>query len=179
MKINLQDYDTQPNKVNTRITKRVKKNKPSYAELFYGTLNIAFSLIIIIVILILNQIKSIINNLLGQNFPLETNLILFLSLLIMGLGILFEMYAIEKARDKNYLLIAFILFLLALFMTFSITFIIIKYSLNWLGIQLFGNTAIGLNNWFYLPSIVYLGYSIFNVYYSFALMQTKKQINSQ
>jgi magnesium-transporting ATPase (P-type) len=174
MKINLENYDTQPKKVNTRITKRVKKKQLSYAELFYGTLNIAFSLIIIIVILILNQIKSIINNLLGQNFPLETNLILFLSLLIMVLGVLFEIYSVEKARDKNYLLIAFILFLLALFMTFSITFIIIKYSLNWIGIQLFGNTAIGLNNWFYLPSIVYLGYSIFNVYYSFALMQREK-----
>ncbi|MDK2907318.1 MAG: hypothetical protein PWQ66_1279 [Petrotoga sp.] len=177
MKVNIEDYYKRTNQnITPKNVKSIKKEKKSpftLAEMLYGTFNIVISVIFLLFILITNIARPIINDLLNPNFPLETRQIFFLSILILILGILFEIYAIEKARLHKYSLIGAIIFFFSLFMTFFITYIIIKYSLNWVGIQLFGQTEIGQNKWFYLPSIAYLGYSIFNVYYSFALMNSQ------
>jgi len=174
MKVNIEDYYKRTNQnVVPKGFKKVKKAPFTLAEMLYGTFNIVVSVIFILFIIIMNIAKPIISNLINQNFPLETRLIFFLSILILIIGILFEIYAIERARLHKYSVIGAIIFSFSLFMTFSITYIIVKYSLNWAGIQLFGQTQIGLNKWFYLPSIAYIGYSIFNVCYSFVLMNSQ------
>ncbi|PNS01389.1 hypothetical protein X927_00915 [Petrotoga mexicana DSM 14811] len=174
MKVNIEDYYKRTNQnITPKSLKKEKKSPFTLAEMLYGTFNTVISVLFILLILITNTLKPIINDIINPNFPLETRQIFFLSILILILGILFEIYAIEKARLHRYSVTGAIIFFFSLFMAFSITYIIIKYSLNWVGIQLFGQTEIGQNKWFYLPSIVYLGYSIFNIYYSFALMNSQ------
>jgi hypothetical protein len=174
MKVNIEDYYKRTNQnLTPKNIKKEKKSPFTLAEMLYGTFNIVISVIFILLVVIMNTVKPIINDLLNPNFPLETRQIFFLSILMLVLGILFEIYAIEKARLHRYSLIGAISFFFSIFMTIAITYIIIKYSLNWVGIQLFGQTEIGQNKWFYLPSIAYLGYSIFNVYYSFSLMNSQ------
>ncbi|KUK15283.1 MAG: Uncharacterized protein XD53_1297, partial [Petrotoga mobilis] len=130
MKVNIEDYYKRTNQnVAPKGLKKEKKSPFTLAEMLYGTFNIVVSVIFILFIIITNIAKPIISNLINQNFPLETRLIFFLSILIMIIGILFEIYAIEKARLHKYSLIGAIIFFFSLFMTFSITYIIIKYSL--------------------------------------------------
>jgi len=174
MKVNIEDYYKRTNQnITPKSFKKEKKSPFTLAEMLYGTFNIVISVIFILLTIITNIAKPLINDLFNPNFPLETRQIFFLSILMLVLGILFEIYAIEKARLHKYSVIGAIIFFFSIFMTISIIYIIIKYSLNWVGIQLFGQTEIGQNSWFYLPSIAYLGYSIFNVYYSFALMNSQ------
>ena len=172
MKVDV-SYYYEPNKKERLYKKVEKKDKPPYPilEMIFGTLNIVIAVISMLIIAIINYLKPIVNSLLGQNFPFNTRQLLILSILLLIFGVLLELFSLERARSKNHKIIALIIFFYSFFMVFMITYIIVRYSLAWMGIQLFGNTELGANKWFYLPSIGFLFYSFFIVYYSFVLLR--------
>ena len=172
MKVNINDYYTKnDSKVQSTKVKKVNKKHHPIIELFFGTLNVIVAAIVILAALVLKFLGPILNQLLNYDFPFNTNPLIFLSTILLILGVLLELYSLEKAKDNDRKVFALIIFFFSFFMVFSITFVIIKYSFNWLGSQLFGLTEIGMNRLFYIPTIVYLIYSFFIVYYSFSLVR--------
>lgn len=172
MKVDV-NYYYEPDKKETKYNKVEKKQKLPYpiVEMIFGTLNIVVAVISFLVIIGLHYLKPIVNNLLGQSFPLNTKCLFILSTLLLILGVLLELYSLERARSKNHKIIALIIFFYSFFMVFMITYIIVRYSLAWMGIQLFGNSDIGHSKWFYLPSIGFLFYTFFIVCYSVVLLK--------
>lgn len=172
MKVDV-SYYYEPNKKEPTYKKVEKKDKPPYPilEMIFGTLNIVVAVISLLIIIGINYLKPIVNSLLGQSFPLNTRQLLVLSILLLIFGVLLELFSLERARSKNHKIVALIIFFYSFFMVFTTTYIIVRYSLAWMGIQLFGNTDIGSSNWFYLPSIGLLFYSFFIVYYSMVLLR--------
>ncbi|OQY10041.1 MAG: hypothetical protein B6I29_02250, partial [Marinitoga sp. 4572_148] len=66
-----------------------------------------------------------------------------------------------KGSYKKTKITAFIKFLLSMIMIFAILYLIFKHGIQWFGSSLFGNTNLGRSEFFYIPSIVYLTYSVF------------------
>lgn len=71
MKVDV-NYYYEPDKKETKYNNVEKKQKLPYPilEMIFGTLNIVVAVISFLVIVGLNYLKPIVNNLLGQSFPL-------------------------------------------------------------------------------------------------------------
>ena len=161
---------TEENIGNVRINK-IEKPSSVYFEMFLGTLNILVSVIILLFSGIIQIFKEDITQLIGTQFTLDFKNLIIITIPILIFGILLHVYSLERVASKKYKLYGFFIFLLGFVMTGLITFLIIKYSLNWFGVSLFGNTSIGLNKLFYFPSITYIAYSLIIIYYSIGLMR--------
>ncbi|HOO74860.1 MAG TPA: hypothetical protein PLS66_06175 [Tepiditoga sp.] len=158
------------NKGHSQKNERIKPGKV-YFEMFFGTLNIFFSVLIFLGSFFVIMFKDIIKSALGNQFELNMIPLIYITVPIFIFGILLHIYSLEKISERGYKIVSLGIFFLGIVMTGLIGFMIIKYSLNWFGVTLFGKTDIGLNGIFYIPSIIYLLYSIFIVWYSIMLMR--------
>ncbi|MDO7976922.1 hypothetical protein [Oceanotoga teriensis] len=156
--------------------KKIKINKKFspgsiILEMFLGTFNIIFSIAILSFSIILNLLKSTIHQIIGSQFTLDMRPLIFITIPIFLFGVFLHFYSIERIAKRYYKLYGLLIFFNGIFMSGIILFYIYKMSINWFGVSIFGNTSIGLNQWFYLPSILYIIYSIFTIYYSLILMR--------
>ncbi|MDY6895557.1 MAG: hypothetical protein SVO01_09115, partial [Thermotogota bacterium] len=73
MKVNIEDYYKRTNQnITPKSFKKEKKSPFTLAEMLYGTFNIVISVIFILLTIITNIAKPLINDLFNPNFPLET-----------------------------------------------------------------------------------------------------------
>ncbi|SHE27536.1 hypothetical protein SAMN02745164_00059 [Marinitoga hydrogenitolerans DSM 16785] len=134
-----------------------------WLKIIFSSFNFLISLILTLLILGVYFQKPLIQSMLGSQFSLDvTNIIV--------LGILFLLYSIFEQFNAIYYLkrsikgtkiTAFLKFLISVIMIFTILYLIFKHGIQWFGASLFGNTSLGKNEVFYIPSIIYLTYSIF------------------
>ncbi|BBE30194.1 hypothetical protein OSSY52_03350 [Tepiditoga spiralis] len=150
---------------------KIAKPSSVYFEMFLGTLNILVSTIVLLFSGIVQIFREELTQLIGTQFTLDFKNLIIINIPILVFGILLHIYSLERVANKKYKLYGFFIFLLGFVMTGLITFLIVKYSLNWFGVSLFGKTSIGLNKLFYFPSIAYIAYSLIIIYYSIGLMR--------
>ncbi len=140
-------------------------------DLFFGTLNIIISIVIMSFSVGVYMFRDEIQSIIGDQFVLNTMPIFYITLPVLLFGILLHIYSIERIAQRFYKVYGLIIFAVGFVSLAIIIYMIFKYSINWLGISVFGNTALGQNHLFYFPSIIYIIYSIFIIYYSMTLMR--------
>lgn len=140
-------------------------------DLFFGTLNIIISIVIMSFAVGVFMFREEIQSIIGDQFVLNTMPIFYITLPILLFGILLHIYSIERIAQRFYKVYGLVIFALGFVSLAVIIFMIFKFSINWLGISVFGNTSLGQNHLFYFPSILYIIYSIFIIYYSMILMR--------
>ncbi|TGG86834.1 hypothetical protein [Geotoga petraea] len=140
-------------------------------DLFFGTLNIIISVIIMSLSVVVYLFKDEIQSVIGDQFALNTMPLFYITIPILLFGILLHIYSIERIAQRFYKIYGLVIFALGFIILGIIIFMIFKYSINWLGISVFGNTSLGHNYLFYFPSILYIVYSIFIIYYSLIMMR--------
>jgi hypothetical protein len=142
-----------------------------YFEMIFGTVNIIFSILMIFISLLMIYFRETIHSLIGDQFTMNFSSIIILMFPLFVLGILLHAYSLEKLSHRYYKMMGFFIFILSFIMIGIIMYFIFRYSLNWLGTSLFGNTSLGNNKIFYVPVLGYLFYGIFLIYYSLVLMR--------
>jgi hypothetical protein len=134
-----------------------------WLKVVFSSFNFLISLLLTLMVLIVQIQKPLIQSMLGSQFTLDV-----LSVII--LGVLYLLYSIFEQFNAIYYLkgnmkltkiTAAIKFLISLIMIFSILYLIFNHGIQWFGTSIFGNTSLGKNQLFYIPSIVYLTYSVF------------------
>lgn len=140
-------------------------------DLFFGTLNIIISIIIMSFSVGIYMFKDEIQSIIGNQFVLNTMPVFYITIPILLFGILLHIYSIERIAQRFYKVYGLIIFVLGFVSLAVIIFMIFKFSINWLGTSVFGETSLGQNYLFYFPSILYIIYSIFIIYYSMMLMR--------
>ena len=140
-------------------------------DLFFGTLNIIISVIIMSLSIGVYVFKDEIQSIIGNQFVLNTMPIFYITIPILLFGILLHIYSIERIAQRFYKVYGLVIFGIGFISLGTIIFMIFKYSINWLGMSVFGNTSLGQNYLFYFPSILYIVYSIYIIYYSLILMR--------
>lgn len=140
-------------------------------DLFFGTLNIIISVIIMSLSVGVYMFKDGIQSIIGDQFALNTMPLFYITIPILLFGILLHIYSIERIAQRFYKIYGLVIFALGFISLGIIIFMIFKYSINWLGISVFGNTLLGQNYLFYFPSILYIVYSIYIIYYSLIMMR--------
>lgn len=151
--------------------KKLQSPKEVYFELIFGTLNIIFSLFVIILSLTIQYFSEPIKSIIGEQFPLNFDWLIILLIPILILGVLLHLFSLEKLVRRLYKFYGFLIFITGIIMTILIMYLIFNYSLNWFGRNIFGNTEIGNSNYMFIPTLMYLFYSCFIVYYSLNLMR--------
>lgn len=134
-----------------------------WLKIVFSSFNFLISLILLSAVIFINFQKPLIQSMLGNQFTLDVFYLIII-------GSLFFIYSLTEQLNaiyylKGYLKItritAVIKFFISLIMIFAIIYIIFKNGIQWFGTSLFGNTSLGKNQIFYIPSIIYITYSIF------------------
>ncbi|AEX86134.1 hypothetical protein XO10_08620 [Marinitoga sp. 1135] len=134
-----------------------------WLKIVFSSFNFLISLFLISIILFINFEKELLQSMLGTHFSFETKGIMILGILFLLYSIIEQFNAIYYLKEslKWYRITCILKFIVSLLMIFSIVYLISKSGIQWFGISLFGNTTLGKNKLFYIPSIVYLTYSIY------------------
>ncbi|GAB6188723.1 hypothetical protein JCM30566_04620 [Marinitoga arctica] len=134
-----------------------------WIKIIFSSFNFLISLILTSMVILIYFQKSLIQSILGSQFTLDVTNIILLGVLYLLYSIFEQFNAIYylKGSYKGTKISAFIKFLISMIMIFSILYLIFRHGIQWFGASLFGNTTFGRSDIFYIPSIVYLSYSVF------------------
>ncbi|KAF2955644.1 hypothetical protein [Marinitoga sp. 38H-ov] len=134
-----------------------------WLKIVFSSFNFLISLILLSFFFIINFQKTLIQSMIGDQFSFNVLNIIILTSLFFIYSIIEQLNAIYylKGNYKITKYTAILKLFISLIMIFTIIFIIFKSGIQWFGISLFGNTSLGKNQLFYIPSIIYLTYSIF------------------
>ncbi|HPX16978.1 MAG: hypothetical protein KBA07_06945 [Petrotogaceae bacterium] len=144
---------------------------PVILDMLFGTVNIFVSLLLILAGFIVQYFKTTLQALLGEQFSLDMKEMIISAVPILVFGFVLHLYSLERAAGRNFRLYAFICFAVSICMTGLILYLIFKYSINWFGLSIFGNTEIGQKSVFFIPSVMYMVYSFFLIYYSLTMLK--------
>ncbi|KLO22840.1 hypothetical protein X275_04505 [Marinitoga sp. 1197] len=134
-----------------------------WLKIIFSSFNFLISFFLTLLMSIIYFQKPLIQSMLGNQFTLDVFNIIILGILYLSYSIFEQFNAIYylKGKIRATKITAFMKFLISMIMIFSILYLIFKYGIQWFGISLFGKTSLGKNQLFYIPSIVYLTYSVF------------------
>ncbi|WGS64165.1 hypothetical protein [Marinitoga aeolica] len=134
-----------------------------WLKIVFSSFNFLISLILTLMVGIVYFQKPLIQSMLGNQFTLDVVNIILLGILYLSYSIFEQFNAIYylKGNLRATRITAFVKFLISMIMIFAILYLIFKHGIQWFGASLFGNTSLGKNQVFYIPSIVYLTYSVF------------------
>ncbi|KLO24164.1 MULTISPECIES: hypothetical protein [unclassified Marinitoga] len=134
-----------------------------WLKIIFSSFNFLISFFLTLLMSIIYFQKPLIQSMLGSQFTLDVFNIMILGILYLSYSIFEQFNAIYylKGKIRATKITAFMKFLISMIMIFSILYLIFKYGIQWFGLSLFGKTSLGKNQLFYIPSIVYLTYSVF------------------
>ncbi|WP_129408813.1 hypothetical protein [Marinitoga lauensis] len=134
-----------------------------WLKIIFSSFNFLISLILTLMVGMIYFQKPLIQSMLGSQFTLDVVNIILLGILYLSYSVFEQFNAIYylKGNIKATRITAFVKLLISMIMIFAILYLIFKHGIQWFGASLFGNTSLGKNQIFYIPSIVYLTYSVF------------------